>query len=106
MKGEHSSYVDALNDKTFALGGRESARIMYNNTACHLFLAKNFFSMAQVEERKRQQLLAVKGSGNTGKNPNNAPTPKKGNRLYQCSLSHSYEADFIYNEGFGQPQVQ
>jgi hypothetical protein len=103
MKGEHSSYVDALNDKTLRSAG-ESARIMYNNTACHLFreekyyLARNFFSMAQVEEKKRQQLLNTKSSG-SGKTPSSTPTPRKGNRLYQSSISHAYEADFIYNEG-------
>lgn len=103
MKGEHASYVEALNDKTKGVLG-DSSRVTYNNTACHLFreekypLARNFFNMALVEEKRKQQAASQTGDRDKSKKVQTG-SGKKSSRLYQCCLSHSYEADFIYNEG-------
>jgi tetratricopeptide (TPR) repeat protein len=112
MKGEHASYVEALNDKYWRAAGGDSSRVQYNNTACHLFreekyaLARNFFNMALVEEKKKQQQQATAQQGDKSKKGGGAAggvmvagSGKKPSRLYQCCLSHSYEADFTYNEG-------
>ena len=105
MKGAYSSCGGLERQDKAVLG--DSSRVTYNNTACHLFreerfsLARNFFNMALLEEKRKQQAItgSVTGDKDKSKKTQASGAGKKSNRLYQCCLSHSYEADFIYNEG-------